>query len=356
MKFVKKDFLEVLQKCLPGIDNDNTILQGTNTFVFEQGKVYTYNDKISISMELNEDMKVIKGVVKANEFYKLLTKLPEDKELFLEVEENKWSIKGENLNIELSLLENNIKEYVEVIEGINKDWKDIPNDFFDALRCCKLNNNRTSFGGIAVKDNNMMACNGLILSWFEMEKEMGLFWIDNLVVDDLLKFDNLKQWCDNEKWLFFYDEGLCFACRKLNKDNFPFDGIINVVKSHSEEQNKIKGELPSILKSVVDRASVLSTDLDGEEVVKIILSKEGIECNTKRRTGNYQERINWEKEIEGEIKEPIEVWMDNNMVSYGLEKTNSFYIVETEMEDTTITRIIFYGDKFKRLVSTYCEE
>jgi hypothetical protein len=355
MKIIKKDLLNVLQKCLPGVGDGDIILQGVDTFVFEEGKVYSYNDKISISVELGDDMKDIEGVVKADEFFKLISKLPDSEELSMEIEKDKWIIKGDNLKVELSLLRNSIKEYIKVIEGIEKDWKKLPDDFFEALQCCKLNNNNTNFAGIAVKNDEVLSCNGLMFSWFKMEKKMNTFWIEDSVVNNLLKFDNLKKWSSSEKWLFFYNEGICFTCKKLNDDDFPYDSLINTLKQHNLENKKISGKLPIILKNIVNRASVLSTDLDGDEVVKIIFTEEGIECKSERSTGKYEEKVEWKEKIKGDIKESIEIYIDYNMICYGLEKTDNFYVIEKNIEDRSLVRVVFYGEKFKRLVSSYGE-
>lgn len=357
MKLIKKELLDALKKCLPGVDKDNAILQGADTFVFEDGEIFSYNDKISVSVKLSEEMKDIKGTIKANEFFKLLSKLPDDKELFIETTNEKWIIKGDSFKAELSLLKDSIKEYVSILKEVKKEWKDLSIDFFDALKRCKLSINNTTISGIAVKDNKMMSCNGKVLNWFEMENEMCSFWIDNTVVDNLLKFENLNKWCESDKWLFFCneeEENIYFTCKKQDDSNFPYDSLINTVKDHDESISKTKGELPENLKKAIDRASVLSKNIDGgEETINIVLSNDGIECYSERSTGKYREKIEWEKEIN--IEKPIKMQIDFNMINYGINKTNQFYVIEKKNDEDILIRVIFYGNKFKCMVSTYAD-
>ena len=86
----RKELLENLKMAMPGIETGTAKLQGADTFVFKDGKIFTYNDTISVSVPINQTDLIeenIEGAVSAEEFYNIISKLP--------VEEIKFAV-GEN--------------------------------------------------------------------------------------------------------------------------------------------------------------------------------------------------------------------------------------------------------------------
>ena len=61
MTISRKVLLESLKKAMPGIENGNQTLQGTDAFIFHDGKIFTYNDSIAVSIPLE-----IEGLIDEN--------------------------------------------------------------------------------------------------------------------------------------------------------------------------------------------------------------------------------------------------------------------------------------------------
>ena len=73
MTISRKVLLESLKKAMPGIENGNQTLQGADAFIFHDGKIFTYNDSIAVSIPLEIEGLVdegIDGAVHADEFFK----------------------------------------------------------------------------------------------------------------------------------------------------------------------------------------------------------------------------------------------------------------------------------------------
>ena len=52
MKIQKKELLEILSKCMPGVETGKNSIEGANTFIFTKGNVFTFNDSISVTVPL----------------------------------------------------------------------------------------------------------------------------------------------------------------------------------------------------------------------------------------------------------------------------------------------------------------
>lgn len=55
MVIQKKELLDSLKACMPGIETGSAVLQGADSFVFHDGKIFTYNDSISVTVPIKND-------------------------------------------------------------------------------------------------------------------------------------------------------------------------------------------------------------------------------------------------------------------------------------------------------------
>ena len=81
MTIDRKQLLESLKFAMPGIETGTVTLQGADTFIFYNGKIYTYNDSVSVCVPISQIGLIeenIEGAVKAEEFFKVISKFPSD--------------------------------------------------------------------------------------------------------------------------------------------------------------------------------------------------------------------------------------------------------------------------------------
>ena len=93
----KKALMESLKMAMPGIETGNSTLSGADAFIFHSGRIYSYNDLISVAVPIEQAGLVeesIEGAVHADEFFKVISKFPSD-EIEFEVAEKKWVLKNE---------------------------------------------------------------------------------------------------------------------------------------------------------------------------------------------------------------------------------------------------------------------
>ena len=97
----------VLTVAMPGIETGNSTLSGADAFIFHSGRIYSYNDLISVAVPIEQAGLVeesIEGAVHADEFFKVISKFPSD-EIEFEVAEKKWVLKNGKAKAELTLME-----------------------------------------------------------------------------------------------------------------------------------------------------------------------------------------------------------------------------------------------------------
>ena len=78
MTIQRKELLESLKQCMPGIETGSAVLQGADSFVFHNGRIFTYNDSISVTVPIkNEGLleEGLEGCVRAEEFFKIINKV-----------------------------------------------------------------------------------------------------------------------------------------------------------------------------------------------------------------------------------------------------------------------------------------
>ena len=107
MTIQKKQLVESLKACMPGIESGSAVLQGADSFVFHDGKIFSYNDAISVTVPITQEGLLeegIEGCVKAEEFFKVVSKFPADEIKFTVTEKGSWLLKCGKAKAEMTLL------------------------------------------------------------------------------------------------------------------------------------------------------------------------------------------------------------------------------------------------------------
>ena len=118
-KINRKNLLNSLTKVKSGLVQ-NEIIEQTNSFIFKNGKVFTYNDEVCLSDNIDLDTE---GVVPSKEFLHFISKVKKD-EIEYEVKENELRLKAGRSRVGI-VLDPEIKLPIDDFKEINK-WKDLP--------------------------------------------------------------------------------------------------------------------------------------------------------------------------------------------------------------------------------------
>ncbi|MBR4396692.1 MAG: hypothetical protein IKS93_02435 [Methanobrevibacter sp.] len=308
MKVNRKNLLCAINKVLPGIAVGNVVIEGADTIVFSKGHIYSYNSAISVDVKLPDEMD-IEGVVKGQDFYNCLSKLPGE-EIEFKVTKSSWEITDGNIKISIKLLpEENLMERFAGLVPTDK-WVDIDGeDFNKALKVCTIRNNNSAFGGIYFTGTKAISTNKWIINKAILKNEYPEFWIGDNAVSQLVKWTNFCKVQFNKSWVQFQStDDVIFSVRSLNITDFPIAKVLPLLETEVAADKAFTLELKPQFYDAINRASEFSHTIDDHEAVVVEFGKE-IKIKGSRTSGNYEEIVS---DMTVEVPSPKEMNFDFN--------------------------------------------
>lgn len=352
MTIQKKLLLDSLKAVMPGIETGNSVMQGADSFVFHDGKIFSYNDSISVAVPISNAGlldETIEGAVKANEFFTTISKFPGDEISFVVTENGTWILKCGKAKAEFTL---QAFDYESRIKGIQpgEDWIEIDESLISGLGSCKMSDNKTPLSGIIVSDSDVVSTDGWQINRFKINNKVPKFWISDSSVDELLKIKKIEALQIQNNWIHFKTEnGTIFSIKTLDSSKFPLDKIIKVIDTTSYTEDDFHATFPAELFNAIDRAVSFGMDISGHTSVRLTLSPKNIEVSSERATGKYNEKVAWESEMKD--FEPLSLYVDTTMMTFMAQRSLEFYILKGDEESAP--RLLFVTDSSIHLLSTF---
>lgn len=286
MNLNKKELLEALEIVKPGLSTKEIIEQSTS-FAFIKNRVITYNDEISISHPV-KGLKLT-GAIKADEFYKLLSKLKGD-EIEMDIQESEVLLKAGKARAGITLQQ----EIRLPLEEVNKpeDWKVLPEKFCHHLRfamgACSNDMSRPILTCVNIKsDGTVEASDSYRLVKAKCPKKTGVetFLLPATSASHVVKLQP-TQICLGNGWVHFKTEvGTVLSCRVF-EDNFP-----DITPHLGVKGTKV--EFPKTIKDVLERASVFAKrDHFLDEQINITIGGNRIKVKGESSAGWFEEECN----------------------------------------------------------------
>lgn len=360
MTISRKELLESLKRAMPAIETGTTTLQGADSFVFHDGKIFSYNDSIAVYVPLattglvDED---IEGAVHADEFFKVISKFSADEINFSVTENNTWILKCGKAKVEMTLMD---FDFTTRLQGVTPDenaWVKISDEFVNGLGICKMAVNKTPLAGIYIKDKTIVSTDGYQINKFEMkETELPTFWISDNSVTELLKLSGLVEMQLQGTWAHFKSsDGVVFSIKTLQAEKFPFDRVIGLLDTSKPKEGDFHAMFPMELFGAIDRADSFAIDISERSVVRLVLSNQNIEVSAERTSGKYSEKVAWGEGVEfKETIEPITVYVDATMMSFMAKRSLEFYLQNFKSKTgKAIPRLLFVSDSSCHLMTTF---
>ena len=359
MTIQKKTLLESLKNALPGVESGNVVIQGADTFAFHDGKIFSYNDAISVTVPIDSEGLVtesIEGVVHADEFFKVISKFPGD-EISLEVSDDgkSWNLKCGKAKAQMTLIDFDFNVRLKGVTPDENSWIEVTEELFAGIGGCKMSVNKTPLSGVYVSGKYIVSSDGYQINRFEMkENDLPTFWISDSSVMELMKIKGFNALQIQDSWVHFKTEdGTVFSIKTLNKDKFPFEKINQILETSNFSDDDLHANFPAELFNAIDRAGSFSIEISGHTSVRLTLSSEGIEVSSERTTGKYSELIPWDEGISVNIN-PVTVYVDATMMQFMAQRSLEFYLIKGQMRNgKALPRLLFVSLDSKHLMSTF---
>ena len=281
MKVNRNELLKALEAVKPGITNKEVIEQ-TTSFAFMNGKVVTYNDNISISYPvLGIDFT---GAIKAEEFYKLLSKMKTD-EIEMEVTDSEILVTAEKMKASMSL-QSEILLPLDQIEELGK-WSTLPDNFCDMLAfvvsTCSNNMARPILTTIHVASTLVEASDSYRLKKIRNEgKKLPEFLIPANSAKEVIKFEPTKISLGSG-WVHFMKDQAILSCR-IFSDKYPETAQFFEVKGKEVS-------FPPTLTEIIERAIIFAKrDTVIDEQVTIKVTDKELIITSKSDFGRFEEK------------------------------------------------------------------
>ena len=247
--------LEALEFVFKGI-TAKELFEQSASFVFSGGRIYSYNDEVSMSYPLLDCD--IEGAVKGEEFYKLISRLSKDK-LEVETTENVLTIKCGRAKAGLSF-SSEIKLPFDSIQ-YKGNWEKIPAGMLDAMKfasiACSDDMSRAVLTCIHISEKGVIEASDslrIISHKINGKWNLGDRLIPHSSMSTLYKYaGDIIEVAASDNWIHFRTkEDAVFSARTFNGDRFPD------VSQHIEIKGE-KVEFPKQVIDIIERASIFAT-------------------------------------------------------------------------------------------------
>lgn len=353
----KKELVKCLQMAMPGIESGSAVLQGADCFVFYDGKIFTYNDSISVTVPISSEGLLeegVEGCVKAEEFFKTVSKLPGDEIKFSVTEKGTWLLKCGKAKLEMTLLDFDYKTRLKNIAPKEDDWINLSDDFISGVSVCKMAANKTQLSGVYIEGRDIVSTDGNQMNCYTFKNlELPKVWISDSSAAELIKLNKLVAVQVQDTWVHFKSEdGTLFSIKTLQAAGFPYEKIKSIIDTSDIKKAILHAKFPKEMFSSIDRAVSFSMNISECSAVRLVISKEKIIVSSERNTGKYNEKVSWEEEINQDF-EPFTVYVDAQMMQFMAQRTVEFYLLKGPVKNgKSLPRLLFVTDSSKHLLAT----
>jgi len=330
MRIQKQELLNKLKSIKPGLASKE-IIEHSNSFCFDSDKIVTYNDEVSVEAPFESG---ITGAIRGAEFYKTVDKFPADS-IRLQQKDNQLIISSKKAKASFNIEEFNLPEI-----SSPKKWKNLPEDFKEAVNLCSLSASKSMakpaltclyFNGTEVR-----SCDNYRVSIYSSSSEFPLAMLLpaaaalNLCSHDVVKYNVSDQWIH-----FKTKEDIVFHCRSI-QDEFPHEDEINPFFKFKATRNV---DLPISLPDMIERAEIMDdSEFDIDKAIQLTLTGNALICKGQGNIGWFEE-----KEQLDYSGPDVTIQIHPRLLTEILHISNKIRIGQD--------KVIFKSSKFKHVIS-----
>lgn len=314
----RESFLHSLEAVQAGLSR-REIIEQSSCFVFEGGRVVTFNDEISCQSPSGLDKKFV-GAVQAESLLSILQKLPEE-EIQIEEREGEIVLIGKRRKAGLRME----KEINLPISAVDKPetWTDLHKDFTEAINIVQQ---------CASSDQSQFAlvCVHIHPKWVEASDYFQLCrWKLKTGIKEpiLVRRESIKhitslgvnEFSETDSWLHFKNpNGLIISCRRYLEDFPDLTPILDV--------SGTPATLPKGLADAAEKAEIFSKENADNNVVLVEISPGKVRLKGQGISGWYTEtkKMNY-------TGEPIAFYIAPELLREIVQRHNDCQITEERL-------------------------
>ena len=356
MQISKTDLIQALTRVLPGVEKGNPSLEGTDTVIFSGHAVHTFNNSIAVTTKLPDAVEGITAAFKALPFFKLIKSLTGDTITITEMEKG-YVVASEDSEAELPKLEATVEAYIETMQAMELEYKQLPDDFRDALVLCHMPNNKENLTrGVVVDANTMVSTDRQRFNLYPFESAIASFRLDLPIVAELVKLDGFKEMAISSAWVHFrMEDGGIVCVKRMDHTSFPMapakmSEMLNTLKARPAIFN---GTLPAGLQSAISSASIFgegqNTTSGVVALVSLDFKKDKIIVKGESGVGRLRKSVKLEETLD-EDPNIAPVVVHGQFLSEASRKAMRFLLVSQKDGDAPF--MVFESDRYTHVAVT----
>lgn len=279
----RENLLQTLSSVQAGL-SQKEITEQSDSFIFTDGKVITFNDELSCSAECDIGFE---GAVRAAPLLAMLSKF-EEENIEIEESDGELILRGKRQKSGITI-ENEILLPVDKIEAPG-EWNELSPDFIEALhlaqQCVVVNDARFFATCVHIHPEWIESCDGTQLLRYHIKtgikKSVMIRGISAKHIAPL----GMSEISKGKNWLHFRNQsGVTLSCRLFLEDFPDIEHIITAGK---------KGVLmrfPKGIKEASDKAEVFASESMTQNLIKITLRSGCIIVKGEGPSGWYTKKI-----------------------------------------------------------------
>ena len=280
MRIKREELLRQLETVAPGLATKE-IIEQSNCFIFQDGKVQTFNDEVGCSSEC---CLKITGAVRAKPLLEMLRKLSED-QVAVELKDGKLLVKGKRKRASFTMEE----EVTLPVEGIESptEWNELPEGFIDGLGfvrlCASKDESQMVLCNVHLRPDGMEACDNFQVMYYPIKTGLTeSVLVRAEVLKDVIGL-GMEEVSVVESWVHFRNSmGAMMSCRRC-QDEYPKVGAILTVDGTPTV-------LPEGLESAVSKAEIFSSEDSEDNQVIVELKPKRLMLIGVGPSGEYKEQ------------------------------------------------------------------
>lgn len=275
--------LQKLEAVLPGTSTRDMIEQG-NSFVFKNGRIYTFNDEVACIARSPIEDKTFTGAVQATPLLAILQKL-EEEEVELDVVEGELIISGKRRKAGIRM-DAEIHLPIDKLE-VPKEWTPLHEDFVDAVSIVQecAGNDETKFilTCVHIHPKWVEACDNFQISRYKIKTGVKDPALVRRNAIKHIKHLGVTEFAETREWIHFRSSiGMQISCRRYI-ESFPDISPLIVM----DDGNEIN--LPKGLAEACDKADIFSSENGDNNQVMVTLKPGKLYIKGQGASGWYSE-------------------------------------------------------------------
>jgi DNA polymerase III sliding clamp (beta) subunit (PCNA family) len=327
MRVNKQNLLETLTKLRPGLAQRDIIEQNT-CFCFYTNKIVTFNDNIFVAIPFESGME---GGVRADELYKLLTKISTE-EVEISTQNNECRIVSGKVKAGIGLVE---VHYPEVTTSAN--WRELSSGLLDAIKMARFsvssNMTRPRFTCIHIKGDKVTSSDGYRVTQITLTEPSPFDFLLPGFSSQFLGQYSFTKINVEDNWIHLSnDSELVFSVRQMAGEFFDEEQI--------EKYANVDGPtlvFPRMTDTLERCRLMANTEVSFETKVELAFEDNKLTCRGQKEVGWIEEELDIEY-----TGNPFKIFINPDYLTEILGRTTNVVVGED--------RCLFTGDNFKHVM------